>query len=269
VTTDRARLFWLAAASAVVGACGDAADDGMGTCAGGACGESSDAGVPACVGSCGETVDAGMHGCAGPSDAVRGVDVSDYEGTVDWPAVRAAGRAFAFAKATEGVTFVASSFAGNWPGMRDAGVLRGAYHFFRPQDDGTTQADFFVDEIERRGGLVAGDLAPVADVEVSDSQSAATVVAELRLFLARVEARTGRRPMIYTANFFWGGFLGNPDFASYALWVANYDVTCPRVPTTWTAWTFWQYSDSDAVTGISGAVDGDVFDGSIEELRRL
>jgi hypothetical protein len=80
---------------------------------------------------------------------------------------------------------------------------------FRPSLGGAAQADHFVAVIEAHGGLADGDLPPVADVEVSDSRSAATVIAELRAFLDRVQARTG------------GSYLGNPDFSTYSLWVAS------------------------------------------------
>jgi GH25 family lysozyme M1 (1,4-beta-N-acetylmuramidase) len=199
---------------------------------------------------------------------VYGVDVSGYQGSsINWSSVRASGRVFGFAKATEGTGFTDSSFAHNWPAMRAAGVLRGAYHFFRPSVDGVAQADHFVDEINARGGLAAGDLPPVADVEVSDNVSAATVIARLHAFLDRVQARTGRRPMIYTANFFWGSYLGNPSFTQYPLWVANYGPSCPYLPNAWGDWQFWQYSDNASVSGIPGGVDGDEFNGTLAQLQ--
>jgi GH25 family lysozyme M1 (1,4-beta-N-acetylmuramidase)/acylphosphatase len=212
---------------------------------------------------------ASLTKCAVNSGKVYGVDVSGYQGSsINWSAVKAAGKDFAFAKATEGTGFIDSSFAHNWPGMKSAGVIRGAYHFFRPGDDGTAQADYFVDEIDKQGGLKAGDLPPVADVEVGDGESAATVISRLRTFLERVKSRTGVTPMIYTANFFWGDYMGNPNFSSYPLWVANYGPSCPYLPSAFSSWKFWQYSDDVKVNGISsGGVDGDEFDGSIDQLR--
>ena len=210
---------------------------------------------------------AGLTKCSDNGQVVYGVDVSGYQGSsINWSTVKAAGRVFAFAKATEGTGFIDSSFAHNWPGMRNAGVLRGAYHFFRPGVDGATQGDYFVNQINAQGGLAAGDLPPVADVEVSDNMSAATVVARLHAFLDRVQARTGRVPLIYTANFFWGSYLGNPNFSGYPLWVANYGPSCPYLPNAWTQWKFWQYADNASVSGI-GSVDGDMFNGTLDELR--
>ena len=199
---------------------------------------------------------------------VYGVDVSGYQGSsINWSAVHNAGRVFAFAKASEGTGFTDSSFAHNWPGMRSAGVLRGAYHFFRPGTDGVAQADHFVDVINANGGLAAGDLPPVADVEVSDNMSAQTVISRLHAFLDRVQARTGRVPLIYTANFFWGSYLGNPNFTGYPLWVANYGPSCPYLPNAWGDWQFWQYSDNASVSGIPGGVDGDEFNGTLADLQ--
>ncbi len=211
---------------------------------------------------------ASLTKCSDHGAVVYGVDVSGYQGSsINWSAVKAAGKVFGFAKATEGTGFIDGSFAHNWPGMRNAGVLRGAYHFFRPSVDGTAQADYFVNEIDAQGGLAAGDLPPVADVEVSDNISAATVIARLRAFLQRVQARTGRVPLIYTANFFWGDYLGNPNFSGYPLWVANYGPSCPYLPNAFTDWKFWQYSDNVGVSGIPGGVDGDMFNGTLDELR--
>ena len=210
---------------------------------------------------------AGLTKCSDNGQVVYGVDVSGYQGSsINWSTVKAAGRVFAFAKATEGTGFIDSSFAHNWPGMRNAGVLRGAYHFFRPGTDGAAQADYFVNQIDAQGGLAAGDLPPVADVEVSDNVSAATVIARLHAFLDRVQARTGRVPLIYTANFFWGDYLGNPNFSGYPLWVANYGPSCPYLPNAFTQWKFWQYADNASVSGI-GSVDGDMFNGTLDELR--
>jgi GH25 family lysozyme M1 (1,4-beta-N-acetylmuramidase) len=227
--------------------------------------------VAGCAGGVGNGSDettASLTKCSDNGQVVYGVDVSGYQGSnINWSSVKAAGRVFAFAKATEGTGFIDSSFAHNWPGMRNAGVLRGAYHFFRPGTDGAAQGDYFVDQINAQGGLAAGDLPPVADVEVSDNVSAATVIARLHAFLDRVQARTGRVPLIYSANFFWGDYLGNPDFSGYPLWVANYGPSCPYLPNAFGDWKFWQYSDNVTVSGItSGGVDGDMFNGTLDEL---
>ncbi|MDB4965504.1 MAG: putative rane protein [Myxococcales bacterium] len=206
--------------------------------------------------------------CSDKGQVVYGVDVSNYQGaSINWSSVKGAGRVFGFAKASEGTGYTDVAFAHNWPGMRSAGVLRGAYHFFRPGTDGVAQADHFVNVINAQGGVQAGDLPPVADVEVSDSVAAATVIARLHAFLDRVQARTGRVPLVYTANFFWGDYLGNPNFSGYPLWVANYGPSCPYLPNAWSNWKFWQYTDKASVSGISGGVDGNMFNGTLDDLR--
>jgi lysozyme len=108
----------------------------------------------------------------------------------------------------------------------------------------------------------------VLDAEDTTSgQTAAVAIQHIKDFLARVEARTGRRPMIYTAKYYFDA-IGNPqDFASYPLWVANYNATCPVLPGGgWTGWQFWQYSSTGSVGGISGSVDLDHFNGSLADL---
>ncbi|HTJ41596.1 MAG TPA: GH25 family lysozyme [Kofleriaceae bacterium] len=231
--------------------------------------------LAALIGGCVSSPDDGDQGEStesltkcGKGSYVYGVDVSSYQGSsINWNSVKSAGRVFGFAKASEGTGYTDASFPHNWSGMRSAGVLRGAYHFFRPSIDPTAQADHFVDVINANGGIKDGDLPPVADVEVSDNVGAATVISRLHTFLNRVQARTGRVPMIYTANFFWGSYLGNPDFTQYPLWVANYGPSCPYLPNAWSDWKFWQYTDAASVSGIPGGVDGDEFNGTLSDLQ--
>src|SRR5437899_3151687 len=92
---------------------------------------------------------------AGPT--LEGIDVSHWDGTVDWAQVAGSGRAWAIAKATEGVTFLDPAFAANWAGMKAAGLVRGAYHFFRPAHGGVEQADWYLSKV---GAFAAGDLPP-------------------------------------------------------------------------------------------------------------
>jgi lysozyme len=203
--------------------------------------------------------------CAG-SSTVEGIDVSYYQGTINWSQVAAAGKKFAVIRVSDGTTTPDTQFARNWSDARSAGVIRGVYQFFRASQDATAQADLLVNALNNNGGLQMGDLPPVADVEVSDGQSASTVASKLNTWMARVQAGTGRTPLIYTSPGVWGN-IGNPQgFSEYVLWVAHYGVSCPSMPSGWTAWKFWQYSDSGSVSGISGAVDLDHFNGSLSEL---
>src|SRR5215471_14990910 len=127
-----------------------------------------------------------------------GIDVSHFQGKVDWNRVKAAGMAFAFAKATEGTTNNDAMFATNWPAIKNAGLLRGAYHFFRASQDAAGQADHFLSRLS----LAAGDLPPIIDVEVTDGADNATLVSGVKTWLDAVAAQTGVTPMIYASPAF-------------------------------------------------------------------
>ncbi len=182
----------------------------------------------------------------------QGIDVSHYQGDVDWQAVRAAGMEFAFAKATQGTGYVDPRFSRNWQAMKAAGLRRGAYHFFEAGDDPTAQADHFVATV---GTLGPDDLAPVVDVERGGGIPSA---ASVQAWLDPVEQATGRKPIIYVSPSFANDHLGS-GFGAYPLWVADWNVAQPQLPHGWSTWTFWQYADKGAVAGIE--VDHDYHNG--------
>lgn len=192
---------------------------------------------------------------------LSGIDVSHYQGSVDWSTVKAAGAAFAFAKATEGVSWSDPTFAANWAGIKSAGLLRGAYHFFRPSQDPVAQVRFFLQVVS----LSPGDLPPVLDVETADGVSNDAIQSGVKTWLDTAAAQTGVTPMIYASPGFWNGQM-NSGFGSYPLWVAQYGVPSPRLPRGWSNWNFWQYSQSGKINGISGNVDLDYFQGSMDDL---
>jgi lysozyme len=199
------------------------------------------------------------------TQGLRGIDVSRFDGTVDWAAVAGSGVSFAFAKASEGLTVRDDAFAANWAGMKGSGLVRGAYHFFRPDDDGTAQADAFLDCV---GSFEPGDLSPVLDWEVAGDGDAASAIASAQDFIAEIQARTGRATILYTYPSFWKS-LGEPaQFASNPLWLASDEASCPAAPRPWSEWLFWQSSDEGQVAGVGGAVDLDRFMGSMDELLR-
>jgi lysozyme len=197
-----------------------------------------------------------------------GIDVSYYQGTINWPAVKAAGKQFAIIRVSDGTGFRDPKFAANWRGAKAAGLAVGAYQFFRPTQNATAQADLMVDELQRVG-FGAGDIPPVVDVEVTGGASDATVAARVNTWLQRVRARTGRLPLLYTSPGFWSG-LGNPRPSPLPyLWVAHWGASCPTLPPNWGRLRFWQYSSTGRVAGISGDVDLDLYNGSLAELRGL
>ncbi|HEX8950379.1 MAG TPA: GH25 family lysozyme, partial [Polyangia bacterium] len=157
--------------------------------------------------------------CPGPS-TVQGIDVSEFQGAINWPAVKAAGKDFAFIRVSDG-TYQDPKFDTNWAGAKAAGIIRGAYQFFRASDDPIAIADQF---LARMGTLGQGDLPPTLDVEVTDGQSATTIRTRMEAWLAHVEQKTGRIPFIYVSPGFWPS-LGSPNESHYRLWVANWQVT--------------------------------------------
>jgi lysozyme len=193
----------------------------------------------------------------------KGVDVSKYQANVNWPAVKTSGRAFGFARVSDGLSYPDSTFATNWSGMKSAGLVRGAYQYFRPGQDPVAQADLLISKLG--GKIAAADLPAVLDLETTDGLPSSTVVAHAKTWLARVEAGTGKRPIVYTAAFM-SGTIGT-SFSAYPLWVANYGTTCPTMPTGWSDWKFWQSSSSGAVPGIAGNVDVNDFRGALADLK--
>jgi lysozyme len=207
-----------------------------------------------------------LRTCAGGT-TLKGVDVSYYQGSITWASVKSAGNAFAFMRVSDGLSFPDSKFAANWAGAKAAGLIRGPYQFFRPGQDPTNQANAMLAQIDAAGGLAAGDLPPVLDLEVTDGQSASVVVSRALTWLSVVQKKIGVKPIVYTANFM-SGTIGN-SFGAYTLWVANYGASCPLMPSGWTSWQFWQNADNGNVGGIAGGVDTDLFNGSRAQLEAL
>ena len=201
---------------------------------------------------------------SGPT--VEGIDVSYYQGTIDWNGVKAAGIRFAVTRISDGLNFSDTQFSRNWPAIKSVGLVRGAYQYFEPGQDALAQADMVVQKV---GQLGPGDLPVQLDMEVTGGQSSATILSKMKQWSDRVTSGTGKRPMVYTAKYFWNDNVGSTDFASYPLWVANYDVSCPDTPDAWTKWLIWQYGDNGSVSGINGGVDVDRFNGTLDDLVRF
>jgi lysozyme len=204
---------------------------------------------------------------------ITGIDVSHYQGTVDWFALKSSGASFAFAKATEGLNVTDAQFATNWRAIKQAGLFRGAYHFGRPGSDPDAQALHFHSVVDELGW---GDLPPVLDVETDDGHPPASVLSWVLRFVARAEALFSRPVMIYTGGF-WRHTLGDPSvgvLATRPLWLANYRDGAPLLPRTWSAWTFWQYTDGvfgnpGPAPGVTGPCDRDRFVGDLAALSAL
>jgi len=190
----------------------------------------------------------------------RGVDVSHYQGRVDWGAVEEAGVGFAFLKATEGASYTDPTFRRHWAALGETRILRGAYHRFKPTRDAAAQAAHFLAVVPVR----EGDLPPVLDVEATDGVSDARLIRSVRTWLDIVERRTGVRPIVYTKPGFRRAHLGTA-LDDYPLWIAEYGVESPSHA----RWTFWQHSERGRVPGIEKIVDLDRFNGTHADLRQL
>jgi GH25 family lysozyme M1 (1,4-beta-N-acetylmuramidase) len=199
-----------------------------------------------------------------PSPYTEGIDISHWQGVIDWTKVAAAGKRFAFMKASESTDFVDATYVTNRAQARAAGLFVGAYHFAQPTTgagDAVAEADHFVDTAQP----ASGDLVPVLDLERSGSLSQVALTAWVQSFLDRVYQRVGVRAAIYVSPSFWRNYLGDTSwFAANGydiLWVAHWTTgIAPIVPGgNWAGdgWTFWQYTSDGVVPGISGRVDLD------------
>lgn len=175
---------------------------------------------------------------------------------------------FVFVKATGGTTFIDPEFGNNWQGAREAGIVRGAYHFYYAKDDPNTQAQHFAQTVAR---LKEDDLPPVLDVEITDGSTKQELLEGVILWLKTVEQKLGRKPIIYTDHAFANEYLTDQRLADYVLWIANYDVPAPALPNLWKAkgWKFWQHSQKGTLDGITGSVDLNIFDGSADDLQKF
>jgi lysozyme len=187
---------------------------------------------------------------------IPGIDVSHFQGVVDWTQVAASGMGFCFIKATEGLVKVTNQrgildprFAQNWAGSSAAGLTRGAYHFGHPGGDAIIQAQFFFDTV---GVLGPNDLPPVLDIETMDEVDAQTALQWVLDFTAKADELFARQTLIYTDNGFWNNLSSLPacePLGTRPLWIADYAAN-PTVPAPWQSWSCWQYSE-DAAKGAS------------------
>ena len=198
---------------------------------------------------------------------VFGVDVSVYQGEVDWAVLAGQGVDFAFIKATEGSSLQDVRFAENWTNAQAAGVRVGAYHFFSYDSPGETQADNFIDAVP----VTPGALPPVVDIEfygdnLEHPPEKEHVHSILDPLLARLEEHYGVKPILYVTYRSYDLYL-REGYEDYPLWCSS-----PMVAPFGRDWSFWQYSHSALLDGYYGTerrIDLNVFRGSEEEFRRF
>ncbi|MFQ5591255.1 MAG: glycoside hydrolase family 25 protein [Phycisphaerae bacterium] len=177
------------------------------------------------------------HDMAVPSG--EGVDVSHWQGRMDWQRCALLDIGWCYIKAGEGDTWVDPQYARNWTGAKDAGLLRGAYLYYRNGVSPHAQAEHLARLLEAD----AGELPPALDLE--DTKGTPDAWA-MRQCLEHIEALTGQRPIVYTASWFWRRLGSQPWAVAYPLWVASYRDGTPVLPGDWTTYALWQYSASGA-----------------------
>lgn len=196
--------------------------------------------------------------------AVHGIDLSHYQAKVNWDTVATEGVQFAFVKATEGRQHLDKKYCDNWQEMKRVGILRGAYHFFRPSIDAEEQARNFMNIVD----MQYGDLPPVVDVEIDEGLDREVVIEGLKKWLYLIEMEYSVRPIIYTHYKFYNQFIAGQFDNRYPIWIAKYGGDPPRLGGG-VNWSFWQYGNRGKLRGVDGYVDFNVFSGSREDLEKL
>ncbi len=201
------------------------------------------------------------------SYSIHGIDVSRYQKNIDWDDVSSmqvnwVKINFSFIKATEGCDDVDAKFKTNWRAAKEAGIARGAYHFFNPYSSSAAQAKNFTSKVK----LQQGDLPPVLDVEQAGVLSKDLLQQRVAEWLVTVERYYKVRPIIYTGADFYTKYLAGK-FDDYPLWVAHYLAKDkPRVNR---KWNFWQHNEAGHVSGIDAYVDFNVFNGDSIAFQNL
>ncbi len=199
---------------------------------------------------------------------VRGVDLSSYQGAVDWDLLSAQGIRFAFIKATEGSSLVDPMFKDNWTAAAETELRIGAYHFFSFESPGEKQADLFRSTVSG----VSGMLPPVIDVEFygkfrsKNDIDVPAVKKELRALVDLLSEEYGMKPIIYADSSTYDAIIRD-DFADCDLWFRSvYSGIKSNIP-----WTFWQYSNRHVLKGYEGKeryIDMNVFFGDAEAFEK-
>ncbi|MCH5263724.1 MAG: glycoside hydrolase family 25 protein [Lachnospiraceae bacterium] len=208
-----------------------------------------------------------INGSRAAKYPIHGVDVSHYQGEIDWNVLAAQNIQFAYIKATEGSSHVDEHFTKNYEEARQAGLRVGAYHFFSYDSSGITQAENFINTVENFDGM----LPPVVDVEFYGNKeenppAPEEVYPQLQAYLDAVEDAYGMRPMIYATNESWELYV-QEQFDDYPLWIRD----IWKKPKNTEDWTLWQYTNRGRLKGFSGEepyVDLNVFVGTVEEWEQ-
>ena len=200
------------------------------------------------------------------SDKVAGIDVSQFQGKIDWEDVKMIEEKFpikyVFIRATAGDNKVDSRYKENWKKAKKYGFLRGAYHYYRPNENSVIQAKLFIKTVS----LQKGDFPPVLDIEkMPKEQSIDSLKVGLKRWLKLVDEHYKIKPIIYTSERYYEDFLKD-DFNEYTFWVANYNFFAEDLKDDW---LFWQFSEKGRIKGIDERVDINIYNGTPKMLEYL
>lgn len=195
-----------------------------------------------------------------------GIDISEYQGNINWQKVKMIDEIyeinFVLIRATAGKDRVDSEFADNWENVKAKNRIRGAYHYYRPNENSLEQANFFIKTVK----LKKGDLPPVLDIEkLPENQSLDSLKIGLKRWLLKVENFYGVKPIIYSGDKYFTDFL-EKQFSNYTFWIANYSIFDENIDK---SWQFWQFTENANVDGIKGNVDLNIFNGTKNQLKYL
>ena len=195
---------------------------------------------------------------------VIGIDVSEFQGKVDWDDIEILEEKypvqFVFIRATAGNDRVDAQFKKNWNGAKENKIMRGAYHYYRPNENSIEQANLFIKTVK----LQKGDLPPVLDIErLPKNQPLDSLKKGLKRWLTKVEAHYQVRPIIYTGERYYSDFL-KEEFSEYLFWIANYNFYSEKIEDDW---LFWQFTEKASLPGIKHRVDVNIYNGDLEQLQ--
>lgn len=196
-----------------------------------------------------------------------GVDVSHYQGKIDWTKMHTIYNLypinFAFIRSTMGTSSIDETFEDNWEGAKENNILRGAYHFYRPDENSTLQAQNFIAKVK----LKNGDLPPVLDIEtLPKTQSMDRLVEGIKNWCKIVEEHYDVKPIIYTSDKYFEDYLQN-HFEGYIIWIANYNFWVQEMKG---HWDFWQFTEKATIDGVKRyKVDVNIFNGTVDDLEGL
>jgi lysozyme len=204
-----------------------------------------------------------------PMYDIHGIDVSRYQERINWKEISgfksgkdSVGITFAFVKATEGQSLLDKYFSYNWSETKKHDIIRGAYHYYKPNVNSTLQANNFIKHVK----LQTGDLPPVLDIEEIGKYGSDNMKKGIKNWLKLIEKHYGVKPIIYTNASFYKKYLSGKDFNGYHFWIAHYTKTTPKVSKDW---LFWQYSDKGVIKNIRSKVALNVHRGTKEELLAI